>query len=78
MVEAESSVDVACKCTDKSQCAQMTERVKQCMFAEWYPKLAPLKLTYKSHVIPLSNQFVEEYLKADGMHMPEVQPLAST
>ena len=44
------------------------------MFAEWYPKLAPLKLTYKSQIIPLSNSFVDLYLKADGMHMPEIQP----
>ena len=43
------------------------------MFAEWYPKLAPLKCTFKSKVIPLSRLFVEGYLKKDGMHMPEFQ-----
>ena len=72
MVETNESV--LCQCTDKSQCEIMTERIRQCMFAEWYPKIAPSKLTYKSLVIPLSNRFVELFLKADGMFQPENQP----
>lgn len=63
-----------CQCHDKAKCDQMTARIKQCMFAEWYPKLAPLRLTYKSRIIELSEKFVDTYLKADGMHQPEVQP----
>ena len=44
------------------------ERIASSMFASWYPKIAPLKLTYKSKIIPLSQSFVNTYLKADGMH----------
>ena len=43
------------------------------MFANWYAKIAPLKLTYKSKIITLSDQFISVYLKADGMHQPEYQ-----
>ena len=43
------------------------------MFANWYAKIAPLKLTYKSKIITLSDQFISIYLKADGMHQPEYQ-----
>jgi len=63
-----------CTCPeDRSEkCSLLTQRIKASMFAEWYPKLSPLKCTYKSKVIPLSSSFVEGYLKQDGMHMPEV------
>lgn len=46
------------------------------MFAEWYPKLAPLKCTYKSKIIPMGHKFVSEYLIKDGMHMPELQDIS--
>ena len=43
------------------------ERAFQSMFQNWYPKIRALKRTYKSKIISVSNLFVENYLKADGL-----------
>lgn len=40
-------------------------------FSAWYETLAAEKITYKSTVLSLSRIFVDEFLKSDGMCMPE-------
>ena len=43
------------------------DRAFNSMFHIWYPKIREFKYTYKSKIIPVSNLFVETYLKADGL-----------
>lgn len=57
-----------CQCADQAGCVTATEQIKGCIFAEWYAKIEPLRLTYKSKVLEVSPLFVQHYLLADGMH----------
>ena len=47
------------------------------MFHIWYPKLQDSKKTYKSKIIPVSNLFIETYLKADGLSQPEAHDISN-
>ena len=46
-------------------------KMKKIQFADWYEEVIKMKLTYKSVIIPLSDLFVEVFLKGDGMFLPD-------